>query len=117
PGGPGSSHLRHGPCDGIIHRGRSSPEETHTSAAGAALRFIRAVILLLQAVILLAFLGAIAYFAWLNRQTVTINLPDRRLNTTVALLSVSVYVLGMLTGWTVVSFLRRSIRRVSEPQA
>jgi len=66
-------------------------------------------------VILIAFLGAVAYFAWLNRQAVTVQLPDRQLKTTVALLSVSLYVLGMLTGWTVISFLRRSIRRVSEP--
>ena len=32
----------------------------------------------------------------------------------VALVSLAVYVLGMLSGWTVVAFVRRSLRRVEE---
>jgi hypothetical protein len=33
----------------------------------------------------------------------------------VAIVIVAVYLLGMLSGWTVVAFVRRSLRRVAEP--
>jgi hypothetical protein len=32
----------------------------------------------------------------------------------VALLAIAAYLLGMVSGWTVVAFVRRSLRRVSE---
>jgi lipopolysaccharide assembly protein A len=32
----------------------------------------------------------------------------------VALLAVAVYVVGMLSGWTVLAFMRRSLRQVSQ---
>jgi putative membrane protein len=72
----------------------------------------------IQGVLLLIFLGAVAIFAFQNNQTVT----PRFLNwstpypVSIALLSVAAYLLGMLSGWTVVAFVRRSIRKVSEHQ-
>jgi NADH:ubiquinone oxidoreductase subunit 6 (subunit J) len=69
----------------------------------------------IQAVILLVFLGAIGIFAIQNFHTTPVfflHLEEHpRLHRP---LSVASYLLGMLSGWTVVAFLRRSIRRVSE---
>lgn len=69
----------------------------------------------LQAVVLLIFLGAVGIFAVQNMQAITVRFLDRSLSAPVALLAVAIYFLGMLTGWTVVAFLRRSINRVSQP--
>ena len=69
-----------------------------------------------QAAILLVFLGAIGIFAVQNMQAITVSFVNWSITAPVAILAVAVYLLGMLTGWTVVAFLRRSIRRVSEPR-
>ena len=72
----------------------------------------------IQGVLLLIFLGAVALFAYQNNQPVT----PRFLNWStpypvpIALVYVAAYLLGMLSGWTVVAFVRRSIRKVSEHQ-
>jgi uncharacterized integral membrane protein len=68
----------------------------------------------IQSVILLIFLGAILIFAWQNNQTVTISFLKWSLTAPNALVIIIVYLLGMLTGWTVVAYLRRSIRQVTE---
>lgn len=68
-----------------------------------------------QAAILLIFLGAVGLFALQNMQSVTVDFATWSISAPVALLAVAVYLLGMLTGWTVVAFVRRSIHRVSEP--
>jgi lipopolysaccharide assembly protein A len=70
---------------------------------------------LIQAVILLCFLGAVGVFALQNREVITVNFLTWSLSAPVALLVVAVYFLGMLSGWTVVAFVRRSVRRISEP--
>jgi lipopolysaccharide assembly protein A len=70
----------------------------------------------IQAVILLAFLGAVGIFAVQNTQAVTVEFLKWSVTAPVAFLTIVVYLLGMLTGWTVVSFLSRSIRRVTEPR-
>ena len=67
--------------------------------------------------ILLVFLGATAVFALQNRETVTIQYLDRSVSCELSLLIGVVYLLGMLTGWTIVGLLRRSIHRVSEQRA
>jgi lipopolysaccharide assembly protein A len=67
-----------------------------------------------QGGILLVFLGAILIFAWQNNQTVTISFLKRSLTAPNALVIVAVYLLGMLTVWTVVSYLRRSIQKVTQ---
>jgi uncharacterized integral membrane protein len=68
----------------------------------------------IQAIILLAFLGVVGIFAVQNMQTVSLRFLNWSMTGPIALLIVAVYFLGMLTGWTVVSFLRRSIHRVTE---
>jgi lipopolysaccharide assembly protein A len=69
---------------------------------------------LIQAVIFLAFLGVIGLFAVQNTDVITVNFWTWKLTGPVAILSIAAYILGMLSGWTVVSFVRRSLRRASE---
>jgi lipopolysaccharide assembly protein A len=70
-----------------------------------------------QALVFLAFLFAIGVFAVQNRDVITVNFLTWNLSQPVALLSVVVYALGMLSGWTVVAFLRGSFRgATAKPQ-
>jgi uncharacterized membrane protein YciS (DUF1049 family) len=64
--------------------------------------------------ILLVVLAAIVGFAVQNNEEVTLRFLDRSLSSTLPVLIAVVYALGMLTGWTVVGFLRRSFRRMTE---
>ena len=68
----------------------------------------------IQAVILLAFLASLGIFAVQNTQPLTVRFLGWDTTSSVALLAVAIYLLGMLTGWTVVAFVSRSLRRVSE---
>jgi lipopolysaccharide assembly protein A len=68
----------------------------------------------IQAIIFLVFLAAIGIFAFQNREVVTVNFLTWNLSEPVALLTVVVYFLGMLSGWTVVAFVRGSFRRITE---
>ena len=69
---------------------------------------------ILYGFILLVLLAAIGVFALQNRGDVTLNYLDRTLTTSLAVLIGATYLLGMITGWTVLGFLRRSIHRVSQ---
>jgi uncharacterized integral membrane protein len=69
----------------------------------------------IQAVLLLTFLGAIAVFALQNNQIVTVQLLNGSISAPLALTIVGVYLLGMVSGWTVVAFVRRSIWGIREP--
>lgn len=60
----------------------------------------------IQAVIFLAFLVTIGIFAVQNRNVITVNFLSWNLSQPVAIVTVAVYVLGMLSGWTVLSFAR-----------
>jgi len=68
----------------------------------------------IQAVIFLCFLGAVGVFALQNTGAVAVNFFSWSLSAPVPILIVSVYLLGMLSGWTIVSFVRRSVRRIGE---
>jgi uncharacterized integral membrane protein len=68
----------------------------------------------IQAVIFLAFLGAVGLFAVQNVDPITVNFWTWKLTGPVAILAITVYFLGMLSGWTVVAFVRRSLRRVAK---
>ena len=68
----------------------------------------------LQAVVFLAFLLAIGVFAAQNTGVVTVNFLGWNLQQPVALVTVAVYVLGMLSGWTVLAFMRGSLRNVTQ---
>jgi putative membrane protein len=69
---------------------------------------------MLYGIILLILLTAIGVFVFQNRGNVTLNYLDRTLTTSLAMLIGATYLLGMITGWTVLGFLRRSIHRVSQ---
>jgi uncharacterized integral membrane protein len=72
---------------------------------------------IIQAILLLAFLGAVGLFAVQNTRTVTVDFGTWETTGPVAAVIVAVYLLGMLSGWTVVAFVRRSLRRVGERPA
>ncbi len=57
----------------------------------------------IQAVIFLAFLVTIGIFAVQNRNVITVNFLTWNLSQPVAIVTVAVYVLGMLSGWTVLT--------------
>jgi uncharacterized integral membrane protein len=69
---------------------------------------------LIQAVLFLIFLGALGLFAVQNTDTITVNFWTWKLTGPLALLAIAGYLLGMLSGWTMVAFVRRSLRKVSE---
>jgi uncharacterized integral membrane protein len=71
----------------------------------------------IQAVVLLAFLGAVGLFALQNTDPITVTFWTWKTTGPVALLAIAAYFLGMLSGWTVVSFVRRSLDKVSERPA
>ncbi len=64
--------------------------------------------------VLLVIVLAIGLFAWQNDESVTLRYLDRNFTAPLSLLIAAVYVLGMLSGWTVVGFLKRSVQRVTE---
>jgi uncharacterized integral membrane protein len=68
----------------------------------------------IQAVIFLAFLGVVGLFAVQNTNPVTINFWTWTLSGPVALLTIVAYLIGMLSGWTVVAFVTRSVRLVRQ---
>jgi uncharacterized integral membrane protein len=67
--------------------------------------------------VLLMFLAAVGIFAVQNMQTVTVSFLGYKAEAPFALLAVGIYLLGMLTGWTVVGFVRSTLHRVrAEPR-
>jgi lipopolysaccharide assembly protein A len=64
--------------------------------------------------ILLLSLAAVVVFAMQNNEPVTIQYLDRRVTCALPLLVAIVYLVGMVSGWTVVGLLRRSLRQVTE---
>jgi len=68
-------------------------------------------------IILLIVCAAIALFAVQNNEAITVRYLDQSMSTTLPLLTLAVYLLGMVSGWTVVGFLNRSLRRVTQRRA
>jgi uncharacterized membrane protein YciS (DUF1049 family) len=67
---------------------------------------------------LLAFVGVIVAFGYYNQEDVTLRFYQWTMTASMALVVGAVYVLGMLSGWTVVGTLRRTLQRVTErPQS
>jgi lipopolysaccharide assembly protein A len=77
---------------------------------GGTMRFI-------QAIVLLAFLGAVGLFAVQNTEAITVVFWSWKATAPIALLAITAYLLGMVSGGTVVSFFRRSLHRVSQRPA
>ena len=67
-----------------------------------------------QAILFLVFLGAVGLFAVQNKEVITVVFWEWKITGPVALMAIAAYLLGMLSGWTVVAFVRRSLRKVSE---
>ena len=65
-------------------------------------------------IILLIVLAAVIVFAVQNNEEITLRYLNQSLSSRLPVLIAVVYLLGMLTGWTFVGFLRRSVRRVTE---
>jgi len=68
----------------------------------------------LQSLIFLLVLAAILIFAVQNTATSTLKFLNLRIDAPMSLVTVAAYLLGMISGWTVVGFLSRSFRRVTE---
>jgi lipopolysaccharide assembly protein A len=68
----------------------------------------------LQAVLFLVLLGAVGVFAIQNTSLITVHFWTWDYSGPVALLTIIAYLLGMLSGWTVVSFVSRSLRKVAQ---
>jgi len=69
---------------------------------------------LVYLLILLLVLAAVIIFAVQNHETVTLQYLNQSVSCSLPVLIVVVYVLGMVSGWTVVGFLKRSVQRVTE---
>jgi lipopolysaccharide assembly protein A len=67
--------------------------------------------------ILLLVLAAVVVFAVQNNETITIQYLDQTISCTLPLLVGIVYLAGMVTGWTVLGLLRRSLRGMTERRA
>lgn len=65
--------------------------------------------------ILVIFLGAIGLFAFQNRDLLTVTFWRWSISSSTSLLIILVYLIGMVSGWTVVGFLRRSLYEVRAP--
>jgi uncharacterized membrane protein YciS (DUF1049 family) len=64
--------------------------------------------------ILLLTLAAVIVFAVQNNETITLRYLDRSTTCSLPLLVAVVYLLGMVSGWTVIGLVRRSLQRVTE---
>lgn len=65
-------------------------------------------------VILLLVFTALGIFAFQNHELVTLHFLAWSLTVPFSLLILAVYLLGMVSGWSVVGFVRKSMRRVAE---
>ena len=63
---------------------------------------------------LLAFAGVVAIFAWQNQQEATVKFFDWTVDAQMSLIIGAVFVLGMLSGWSLLRLLRRSLHRTAE---
>ena len=63
-------------------------------------------------VFLLAFVGAVGWLVYENQQEVALTVLNRNFTTSIPVLAGGTYMLGMLSGWTVVGMLRRTLVQV-----
>jgi len=63
---------------------------------------------------LLAFAGAVALLAYENQQEITLAVFNQPITTNIPMLVGLTYLAGMLSGWTVLGMLRRSLHRVTQ---
>jgi uncharacterized integral membrane protein len=65
-------------------------------------------------IILIVLLGAVTVFALQNQEVVTLRYLDRSVSSPLSVFLGGVYFLGMLTGWTFIGVVRRSVHRISQ---
>jgi lipopolysaccharide assembly protein A len=68
----------------------------------------------MQAFVFLAFLVAIGVFAAQNTAGITVSFLSWNLAQPVALVTIAVYILGMLSGWSVMAFVTGSLHKVTQ---
>jgi lipopolysaccharide assembly protein A len=68
----------------------------------------------IYAIVLLLFVAAIVVFAVQNLEPITIKFLGNSWELALALLIAAAYLLGMLSGWTVVGIVKKSLKRVTE---
>jgi putative membrane protein len=68
------------------------------------------------AILLLLFLGVVMVFAVQNQQPMTVRFATYAMNAPIALTVIGAYILGMMSGATVVGLLNRLLRRVTVRQ-
>ncbi len=64
-------------------------------------------------VMLILFVGLIGIFALQNRDLITLQVLGRSVTSPGSVLILLVYLLGMVSGWTVVGLVRRSLRHMT----
>jgi lipopolysaccharide assembly protein A len=72
---------------------------------------------IVYAAILLVFVLAVVVFCIQNLESVAIAFFGWRISLPLPLLVLTIYVLGMVSGWGLLSFLRRSLRRATESKS
>jgi lipopolysaccharide assembly protein A len=65
-------------------------------------------------VVLVILVGAIGIFAYYNFEAVDVRFLQWGMTTPLAAVAGAAYLLGMLSGWSVVGVFRRSLNRVTE---
>ncbi len=66
--------------------------------------------------VLLALIAAIGIFAFQNSGAVEVQFLKWGMSTSLAAVAGAAYLLGMVSGWTVVGLFRRSLYRATEPR-
>lgn len=69
---------------------------------------------ILSSALLLVFVAAVVVFCLQNMETVAITYLGWSMSLPLPLLVLIIYLLGMISGWGVLSFMRRSLRVVTE---
>ena len=64
--------------------------------------------------LLVLFVGVVAWFSYQNKDPVTIKYLDKEQSFPLPAVVGAAYVLGMFTGWTIVGMLKRSIQGVTD---
>jgi len=69
---------------------------------------------LLSFLFLMAFAAVVAAFCYYNQSDVTVRFADREVSASLAAVVGVAYLLGMLSGWTVIRMVRRSANNLAE---
>jgi uncharacterized integral membrane protein len=102
-------------ASGVVGPARACSRVSSASDQPAETRFEgRVAVRFLQFLIFLTFLSVVGIFAVQNTDVLTFRFLNWSVTGPVALLAIVTYLVGMLSGWTVVSFAMRSMRRIGQ---